>query len=405
MGTIGEERHNEELRRLVEEQTALRRIATLVAEGANELDLIAAVTSEIGILFDSQTANTLRWEDGTFWVIGDWNADPTLEAYTGRFYSSGGDTVTARVAEAGAPTRVDSLDDLKSDFARQQWRELGVQAAIGAPIIVDGELWGIIATARTTPDDAFPEGAEQRLGDFATLVAQAIANLDARREMAALADEQAALRRVATLVAAGRPQTEILEAVTREAGYVYGAQSVDLVKSEGVPNEAVVVAGWSDRPEPELPIGAYYHAEPQSATMRALDVGLPGRAEETSPELGSKFVIAAPVIVNARLLGALTARRPQGEAFPVGAEIRLRSFADLAAQSIANEQAHEEMRASRARIMRAADDAREKLERNLHDGAQQRLVARLHLAATGAREARGGARRRAARCCRQPRTS
>ena len=375
MGTIGGERHSEELRRLVEEQTALRRIATLVAEGASELDLIAAVTSEIGILFDSQTANTLRWNDGTFWVIGDWNADPSLEAYTGRFYSSGGDTVTARVVEKGAPARVDSLDDLRSDFARNQWLELGVQAAIGAPIIVDGELWGVIATARTTPDDPFHDGAEHRLGDFAALVAQAIANLDARREMAALADEQAALRRVATLVAGGRPQAEILEALTREAGYVYGAQSVDLVKSEGVPNEAVVMAGWSDGPEPVLPIGAYYHAEPQSATMRALDAGLPGRAEEMSPELGSKFVIAAPVIVNARLLGALTARRPEGEAFPVGAEIRLRSFADLAAQSIANEQAHEEMRASRARIMRAADDAREKLERNLHDGAQQRLVA------------------------------
>ena len=179
---------------------------------------------------------------------------------------------------------------------------------------------------------------------------------------------------MATLVAAGRPQREILEAVTREAGYVYGAQSVDLVTSEGVPNEAVVAAGWHDGPSPSSRSAPTTIPGP-SPTMRALDVGLPGRAEEQSPELGSKFVIAAPVIVNARLLGALTARRPEGEAFPVGAEIRLRSFADLAAHSIANEQAHEEMRASRARIMRAADEARERLERNLHDGAQQRLVA------------------------------
>jgi signal transduction histidine kinase len=106
-----------------------------------------------------------------------------------------------------------------------------------------------------------------------------------------------------------------------------------------------------------------------------LETGQPSHTEETSVELGDRFVIAAPVIVNARLLGALTALRPGGEAFPVGSEIRLRSFADLAAQSIANEQAREDMRASRARIMRAADEAREKLERNLHDGAQQRLVA------------------------------
>jgi signal transduction histidine kinase len=80
------------------------------------------------------------------------------------------------------------------------------------------------------------------------------------------------------------------------------------------------------------------------------------------------------VIVKAALLGALTASRPAEDAFPAGAEIRLRSFADLAAQSIANEQAQAELRASRARIVRTADETRERLERNLHDGAQQRLV-------------------------------
>ena len=94
-------------------------------------------------------------------------------------------------------------------------------------------------------------------------------------------------------------------------------------------------------------------------------------------------MIAAPVIVNARLLGALTAYRDQEDPFPPGTEVGLRNFSDLAAQSIANAQAHEELRASRARIMNAADEARAELERNLHDGAQQRLVAvsiSLHLA-------------------------
>src|SRR5205085_5488803 len=81
-----------------------------------------------------------------------------------------------------------------------------------------------------------------------------------------------------------------------------------------------------------------------------------------------------PVIVKAALLGALTASRPAEDAFPAGAEVRLRSFADLAAQSIANERAQAELRASRARIVRTADETRERLERNLHDGAQQRLV-------------------------------
>jgi signal transduction histidine kinase len=375
MDAVDQERHGEELRRLVEEQTALRRVATLVATGTGETDLIAAVTSEVAHLFDAQTANTMRWEGDTIRVIGDWYEEETRPGYTGRIFTFGGDTITARIVNSGLPARIDGVDDLSTDFAKERWSELGIHASIGAPIIVDGTVWGVITTSRTTPDDPFPIGAEHRLGDFATLVAQAIANAEAQRQMAALAEEQAALRRVATLVAAGRPQPEILEAVTREAGQLYGAQAVNLVRWEGIQDEVVIVAGWSDGTEPVVPPGAAYHPEPGTATLKVLETGLPSRADESSAELGERYVIAAPVIVNARLLGALTALRPGGEAFPAGSELRLRSFSDLAAQSIANEQAREEMRASRARIMRAADEAREKLERNLHDGAQQRLVA------------------------------
>jgi len=375
MDATEHEHRSEELRRLVEEQTALRRVATLVAEGTGEIDLIAAVTSEVAQLFEAQTANTMRWEGDTIRVIGDWYEEETQTGYTGRVFTFGGDTITARIVNSATPARIDSLEDLGTDFARERWSELGIHASIGAPIIVDGSVWGVITTSRTSPDDPFPLGAEHRLGDFAALVAQAIANADAHRQLAALAEEQAALRRIATLVAAGRPQPEVLEAVTREAGQLFGAQAVNLVKWEGVPDEVVVVAGWSDGTEPVVPPGASYHPDPGTATLTVLETGLPARTDESSPELGERHVIAAPVIVNARLLGALTALRPGGEAFPVGSETRLRSFSDLAAQSIANEQAHEEMRASRARIVRAADQAREKLERNLHDGAQQRLVA------------------------------
>src|SRR5262249_32932753 len=91
-----------------------------------------------------------------------------------------------------------------------------------------------------------------------------------------------------------------------------------------------------------------------------------------SPEHGKHSVIAAPVIVAGSVLGALTASRADSEPFPAGAEIRLRSFADVAGQSIANERAQAELRASRARIVRTADETRRRLERNLHDGAQQR---------------------------------
>jgi signal transduction histidine kinase len=363
-----------ELQRLVEEQMALRRVATLVAAGPSDVDLVAAVTSEIAQLFGAHRASALRWDGDTIRVVGDWSADGVPMTLMDRVYSFGGDTITARVVSSGMPARVESLDDLHTDFARERWAELGIHASIGAPIVVDGRIWGVITASRTTSDDPFPRGAEQSLGDFAALVAQAIANSEARQEVAALAEEQAALRRVATLVAGGRSQAEVLAAVTREVGQVFTAQAVYFVCWEGVQDEVVVVGGWTDATEPALAPRSLYHPAPGSPTLSVLETGFASRNGESSPELGDRFAIAAPVIINANLEGALVAVRPGGSAFPPGAEVRLRSFADLISQSIANAHAQEEMRASRARIVRAADEARQKLERNLHDGAQQRLV-------------------------------
>src|SRR6266542_1985646 len=142
------EGHEEELQRLVDEQTALRRVATLVAAGAGD---------------------TIR-------IIGDWSVEVAPTTLEDRVYSFGGDTITARVVKSGAPARVESVDDLQTEFARARWDELGIQASIGAPIVVDGRVWGVIMASRTTKDDPFAPGAEHRLGDFAALVAQAIAN-------------------------------------------------------------------------------------------------------------------------------------------------------------------------------------------------------------------------------------
>jgi signal transduction histidine kinase len=363
----------DELSWLVEEQSALRRIATLVAEGAEEADIAGAVTYEIAQLFGSQRANAMRWDGETITVLGDWGEEG-LARHAGRVFSYGGDTITARIVESCAPARVDSPDDITTAFGKERWAELGLYAAIGAPIIVAGRLWGVVTASRTTPGDPFPDRAEQRLADFASLVAQAVVNLESRRELAALVQEQAALRRVATLVAGGKPQAEVLGAVMREASTIFGAHAVTVVRWEGVQDEVMILASWNDGADNQVTAGSLYHPAPGSPTLRVLETGFPQRADEPSTELGPRLAIAAPVIVNAELRAALTALRPDGSPFPAGAEIRLRSFADLVAQSIANAEAHEEMRASRARIVKAADAAREKLERNLHDGAQQRLV-------------------------------
>ena len=374
MALAEEKRSLAELERVAEEQAALRRVATLVARGATEGELAAAVAHELCRLFGAQTANTLRWDGDTIRVIGDWSAEGGEMQAAGRVLPFGGDTITARIVESSAPARVNSAADLQTEFAQQRYAELGLHASIGAPIVVDGKVWGVVTASRTQRDDPFPPDAEHQLGDFAALIAQAIVNADARRQAADLVEEQSALRHIATLVAGGRPQKEVLDAVTSEAGSLFGATNVQLVRWEGVQDEVVVVAAWNDRRGLAVEPGSRYHPGPGSATIEVLETGFASRSQESSPELGVCSVIAAPVIIKASLLGALSALRAGEEPFPAGAEIRLRSFADLAAQSMANERAQSELRASRARIVRTADETRERLERNLHDGAQQRLV-------------------------------
>jgi signal transduction histidine kinase len=357
-----------DLARLLEEQAALRRVATLVASGAAETEIVSAVASEIGRLLDADTASALRWDGETLQVIGDWfAAERTLES--GRIYTYGGDTISARVVEAGAPARVDSVDDLKSDFARTRWIELGLGASLGAPILVEGAVWGVVTVSRYAGRRCFAAGAENRLGDFAGLVAQAIANAGAQREMAALVEEQSSLRRIATLVAGGRPPREVLTEVTSQVGRLFDAHAVHVVEWQGVQDEVAVVCAWTADPFPPPQAGDVLHPNPQGAIISVLETGFAHRTAE-----GDASAIAAPLIINGTLRGTLSVHRAPDHPFPPGAEARLRSFADLAAQSISNHRAQEELRASRARIVRAGDTARERLERNLHDGAQQRLV-------------------------------
>jgi signal transduction histidine kinase len=374
-----------ELERIADEQAALRRIATLVAEGVGEDELADAVTLEIGQLFEAHRANTMRLEGDTLRVIGAWRTDDDRSQAVGLVFPAGGDTTSARIVDAAEAARVDSREELRTELAQRLWAEHGLHASIGAPIVVGGAVWGVVTAFRTQPDDPFPPGAELRLHDFAALVAQAIVNAEVRRETAELVAEQTALRRIATLVAAGRPQAEVLDAVTADAGALFEAETVTLVRWEGVQDEVSVVAAWSRAGSVSVEPGSLYHPEPGSATLAVLETGYASRSEESSPERGPCSVIAAPVIIAGSLLAALTASRHGPRLFTAGTEIRLRSFADLAAQSIANERAQAELRASRARIVSAADETRRRLERNLHDGAQQHLVSlavSLRLAAT-----------------------
>ena len=168
---------------LAQEQAALRRVATLVARGTDHATLFAAITQEVAGLLDAETANMIRYQgDGTEVVIGAYSKEGARNFPLGSVLPLDGDSAGPRILRTHAPVREDefvpSAGRLGAALA-----ELGFKAAVGAPVDLDGELWGaVIARSNDSP---FPPGAEYRLQAFAELAAQAIANAEAREQLAA----------------------------------------------------------------------------------------------------------------------------------------------------------------------------------------------------------------------------
>jgi signal transduction histidine kinase len=199
----------------------------------------------------------------------------------------------------------------------------------------------------------------------------------------ALAAEQAALRRVATLVAGVASPSRVFEQVTEEVGRLLGMPGANVMHYDGV-RTATVVGAWSEDGPPRFPVGAQLDVDGDTVVARVVRSGRAARVdyEEASGSLaatmrtaGYRAAVAAPVNLGGRLWGVLAAATTSDEPPPEGIEQRLGDFAELAAQALANADAYEKLAASRARLVEVGDAERQRLERNLHDGAQQRLVA------------------------------
>jgi signal transduction histidine kinase len=199
----------------------------------------------------------------------------------------------------------------------------------------------------------------------------------------ALAEEQAALRRVATLVAGDPEPREVFECVCEEVGTVLGIEGTNLTRFEGDGTQTVL-AGWSVHGTPIFPVGPGVPLEGDAAVPKVSRSGRPERVDDYS-EIDGKLAqmiraagiasaVAAPIKVAGRLWGAIVATTGRPFSFPPDTENRVAGFAELVADALANADAREQLAASRARIVEAADAERRRLERNLHDGAQQRLV-------------------------------
>ena len=146
-------------------------------------------------------------------------------------------------------------------------REHGIHAAVSGPIVVRGRTWGAMSVGWRKPEP-FPPETEALLGRFGDLVATAIANSEARAEVERLADEQAALRRVATLVADGAASDEIFASVAEEIARILTADRCAIGRFESE-DSMTVVAYWSSE-EPKVPVGTRIelHGDGVTAAVR-----------------------------------------------------------------------------------------------------------------------------------------
>jgi PAS domain S-box-containing protein len=197
---------------------------------------------------------------------------------------------------------------------------------------------------------------------------------------AVLAAQQSSLRRIATLVAGGAASAEVFAAIAREVARVLGLPTVAVWRYEA-DGTATVHGVWSERPHPFQPgtrwplDGLTTLVRETRRPMRVDDVGdVPGAIADAVRNAGVRSCAGAPIVVDGEVWGMIGTGPYDDEPLPDRIEDRLAEFTELVATAISNSQARSELAASRARIAAAADEERRRVVRDLHDGAQQRLV-------------------------------
>jgi len=342
-----------QLGQLAGEQAALQHVAVLVAQQPSPDEVFTAVTEAVGPLLGADLAAMHVFPgDGTATVVACWSAaGPKLPV--GTRLPLDGDSTAARIFRTSAPARLDSYAGVGGDTADVA-RGLRLRSTVGAPIVVDGKLWGALMAA-VRGDDPLPGDAETRIAAFTELVATAISNAQARRDMHWLADGQAALRRVATLVAEGAPQEQVFACVAREAAHVLQAPVVTIDRYDS-DSFSTVVASLG---EPDFPVGSRWPLDGPTLGATVFSTGQPARVDDYA-DLEStaaavmrassmRSAVGVPILVDGRPWGVICvgARDPTllGDDF----EARLVDFTKLLAAAIVRAE-------SREALARVADE-------------------------------------------------
>ena len=219
----------------------------------------------------------------------------------------------------------------------------------------------------------------QGMAHVAAITMRMLHHVGDEREMR---NEQEALRRVATLVARGVDQQTMLTAVAEEIGHLAGADMVNIFRMEP-DGTATRVAVWTTQPvgpslgDSRSPSGHYVFTRllQTLAPVRLDDMSLlTGGSADVVRKFGIRSTVTIPIMVDGQLWGAAGAGSSKDEPLPESIEQRISGFTELVATAISNANARAELAASRARVVAASDATRQRIERDLHDGIQQRLV-------------------------------
>ena len=361
-----------ETAQIAEEREALQRLAGLVAQSASPGQVFAAVGKEVAGLVGADIAGLLRFDaDDTITVL----------AVSGGAAARAPSLVGERrplndrlrgIRTDGRPLRIRPDDMIDGEPFVAEARARGVESFVLVPVEVDGQPWGLVV-AGAVGDWPFPDDTEARIAGFTQLVGTAIAGAQARDALRRLLDEQRALRSVATRVAEGAPPVEIFDEAGRQASRLLGVERMILMQAQ--PDGSTVAVATSAAAAELLGatapagegIAAVVKRTARTARIDDCDGG-----GIVGPD-GDKAAVGAPILFAGEVWGLLLALSPNGP-LPSGTEGRLTQLAELVATSIGNAAARRELTDSRARVVAAADESRRRIQRDLHDGAQQRLV-------------------------------
>jgi signal transduction histidine kinase len=319
-------------------------------------------------------------------------AAEALDAEVGAIVSGG-----TLVAAVGYPDGAAPVADLES-VARGLSHELavpgvGICPATGVPLEHPPHATLIVARSGADGLSVEEAGVLRGMARVTSMTMRMLRLLDEERtareegqrqaaENERLANQQAALQRVATLVAHGVPPEEVFAAVAEEVCLIAPTDMAHIYRYEP-DGTAVAVAVWSNRPE-KMQVGTRYPAGGHNVPATVLRTGRAARIDDTAQitgslapivrRLGVRSAVGSPIVVEGRLWGVMVAGTAKPQPVPADTEQRIAGFAELAATAISNAQARVELARSRARVVAAADEERQRVVRDLHDGAQQRLV-------------------------------